>query len=372
MTLKHYKLSKTIIRLVIYVSIFSAFAQSYIISSNYEGYAQAADTCNASSQPASVNISSPKQATITVDFSRTLLDRFHYKVTAVDNTNNANNPLGSTIDVDVPEGTSVPRQATINNATGENIVTVVFTTYEDPAKPCIHAPITRTVTTGSTSRGISLDVTNGDIKFGESTDIRYSFTGHQGDTYTLFVADCDGTFYQKDFGSILGDPWPAAPNNYLHTSFTPGEDTSCSHAVWLKTFASGATDNNDKAVSSIIVTDSKGTVPTDIGGDTVDPDANDIKIPDSVDTAFGKLNLPKYNGTVSRLIEIVIELILYLIGVLAFFSLVVGGIQYITSGGDSSKAEKAKKTLLYSVIGILLTSMSLSIIYAVQKLPSLH
>jgi hypothetical protein len=66
------------------------------------------------------------------------------------------------------------------------------------------------------------------------------------------------------------------------------------------------------------------------------------------------------NSTTS-LVTSILNLLLYMIGILAFVSLIIGGIQYLTASGDQAKSEKGKKTLIYSVIGIILTTLALTL-----------
>lgn len=44
-----------------------------------------------------------------------------------------------------------------------------------------------------------------------------------------------------------------------------------------------------------------------------------------------------------------------LLGVVAFIILIYGSISYLTAYGDEAKAEVAKKTLLWSITGVLVT-----------------
>ena len=41
-------------------------------------------------------------------------------------------------------------------------------------------------------------------------------------------------------------------------------------------------------------------------------------------------------------------------GIIAFIFLIIGGYQYLTAGGDPKKAQKAKNTLTYAIIGLVL------------------
>lgn len=49
-------------------------------------------------------------------------------------------------------------------------------------------------------------------------------------------------------------------------------------------------------------------------------------------------------------------------GVVAVVMIVIGGINYVTSAGDGAKAKKAKDTILYGVIGLILSLMAFMII----------
>lgn len=53
--------------------------------------------------------------------------------------------------------------------------------------------------------------------------------------------------------------------------------------------------------------------------------------------------------------------ILYIVGVLVVLSLIYGGFLYITSGGDSDKAERGKRVITGSIIAIIIVVGSLAI-----------
>lgn len=48
-------------------------------------------------------------------------------------------------------------------------------------------------------------------------------------------------------------------------------------------------------------------------------------------------------------------------GVVAFAYVVMGGIGYLTSAGDSAKLQKAKSTIIYAIIGLIIVALALSI-----------
>ncbi len=48
----------------------------------------------------------------------------------------------------------------------------------------------------------------------------------------------------------------------------------------------------------------------------------------------------------------------YVIGAAAVISIMIGGLRYILSGGDSGHVESAKNTILYAVVGIVIAIIS--------------
>lgn len=49
-------------------------------------------------------------------------------------------------------------------------------------------------------------------------------------------------------------------------------------------------------------------------------------------------------------------------GLVAVIFVIIGGINYITSTGDSAKLEKAKKTIIYACIGLAICALSFAIV----------
>ncbi|MBQ7202034.1 hypothetical protein IJS18_01430 [Candidatus Saccharibacteria bacterium] len=57
-------------------------------------------------------------------------------------------------------------------------------------------------------------------------------------------------------------------------------------------------------------------------------------------------------------------------GIVAVIFIIVGGVGYMTSAGDPSKLQKAKKTILYAVIGLIIVALSAVIINFVMDIVS--
>ncbi len=58
----------------------------------------------------------------------------------------------------------------------------------------------------------------------------------------------------------------------------------------------------------------------------------------------------------------VINVVLGIIGVVAVIMIILGGIQYTTSQGDAAKATKARNTILYSVVGLIIALLAFAIV----------
>jgi glucan phosphoethanolaminetransferase (alkaline phosphatase superfamily) len=65
---------------------------------------------------------------------------------------------------------------------------------------------------------------------------------------------------------------------------------------------------------------------------------------------------------VTDIIKSIINIILVFAGILAVLMIVIGGIRYITSDGDSSRASQAKNTILYAIIGLIVAILSYAIV----------
>ena len=54
-------------------------------------------------------------------------------------------------------------------------------------------------------------------------------------------------------------------------------------------------------------------------------------------------------------------------GLMVFFYLIMGGIQYITSGGDKAQAEAARNRITYALIGLVIVVGSFAIIKLIES-----
>ena len=64
----------------------------------------------------------------------------------------------------------------------------------------------------------------------------------------------------------------------------------------------------------------------------------------------------------AKIVENTLLWVLGIAGSIALFMLIVGGIMYITSGGDEQKVATAKKIFNFTVVGLILILLSYSVI----------
>lgn len=53
------------------------------------------------------------------------------------------------------------------------------------------------------------------------------------------------------------------------------------------------------------------------------------------------------------IVTVVVDMLSFAVGVAAVIMLIIGGLRYITSGGDPQTAKAARNTVLYSIIGLI-------------------
>jgi hypothetical protein len=63
-------------------------------------------------------------------------------------------------------------------------------------------------------------------------------------------------------------------------------------------------------------------------------------------------------GTFSTITNV----LLFLIGAISVIMLIVGGIRYVVSGGDSAAVANAKNTILYAIVGVIIAILAYAII----------
>lgn len=71
--------------------------------------------------------------------------------------------------------------------------------------------------------------------------------------------------------------------------------------------------------------------------------------------------------TISGVLDAVLQIISWIAGIAAIIMIVLAGMKYITSGGDSSAIASAKTTLTYALVGVVIVALAQVIVHFVLK-----
>lgn len=58
----------------------------------------------------------------------------------------------------------------------------------------------------------------------------------------------------------------------------------------------------------------------------------------------------------------ILNAVIAVLGIVAVIVIIMGGIGYMTSSGDAGKVKKAKDTILYGVIGLVVVALAFAIV----------
>lgn len=77
-------------------------------------------------------------------------------------------------------------------------------------------------------------------------------------------------------------------------------------------------------------------------------------------------NLP--TASLTNIITNIMNWLLMIVGILGVIGFVIAGILYLTAAGDDDQIARAKKAMVYSIVGVLVALIGLVVIRAVQGL----
>ena len=89
-------------------------------------------------------------------------------------------------------------------------------------------------------------------------------------------------------------------------------------------------------------------------------DPCDASLPDPVRIANGCDNNTK--DQLPTVIQKILNSIILVTGTIAVIFIIIGGIHFMTSSGDAAKVKKAKDTILYACIGLIICALSFAIV----------
>ena len=93
--------------------------------------------------------------------------------------------------------------------------------------------------------------------------------------------------------------------------------------------------------------------------DGADKDTPVCKVGDGLQGAGGG---QPGDGALNKGVGTIVDVLLFVIGVAAVIMIIIGGLKYVTSNGDSAAVTSAKNTILYSVVGIIVALLAYAIV----------
>ncbi len=64
------------------------------------------------------------------------------------------------------------------------------------------------------------------------------------------------------------------------------------------------------------------------------------------------------NDNINNAVKLGLNLFSAIVGIISVVMIIIGGIKYITSGGDSGNVTSAKNTIMYAVIGLVVVALA--------------
>ncbi|MCX6791737.1 MAG: hypothetical protein NT149_01735 [Candidatus Gottesmanbacteria bacterium] len=87
--------------------------------------------------------------------------------------------------------------------------------------------------------------------------------------------------------------------------------------------------------------------------------------------AQASINIPPPENVkitnIGTLISALVGLMLILAALMAFFFLILGGIQWITSGGDKAGMESARNKITHAIVGLIIVGAAWAVMILVQN-----
>lgn len=80
------------------------------------------------------------------------------------------------------------------------------------------------------------------------------------------------------------------------------------------------------------------------------------------DTGVCQENAKSENANTNSLVKNIVNTLLFLVGAISVFMVIFGGILYVTSQGDSGNVTKAKNTILYAIVGLVVAFIAYAIV----------
>lgn len=67
-------------------------------------------------------------------------------------------------------------------------------------------------------------------------------------------------------------------------------------------------------------------------------------------------------NTVQNITDTAVDILTFLVGAISVIAIVIAGFMYVTSGGEPEKTKKAKNTIIYALVAVVLAMLANAIV----------
>lgn len=99
-----------------------------------------------------------------------------------------------------------------------------------------------------------------------------------------------------------------------------------------------------------------------VGGLLMSQAASAVGLYDACSTDPNNIVCANSGESVDPTLKQVIKYLLIISGIVSVVMVIIGGLKYTTSNGDSSKVSSAKNTILYAIIGVIISALAYAIV----------
>lgn len=89
---------------------------------------------------------------------------------------------------------------------------------------------------------------------------------------------------------------------------------------------------------------------------------DNYNITNGINCARGENTPTQLFGGEGSIFTTIVNVLLFIIGAISIIMLIIGGIRYTISGGDSSAVTSAKNTILYAIVGLIIAFLAFAIV----------
>ncbi len=86
--------------------------------------------------------------------------------------------------------------------------------------------------------------------------------------------------------------------------------------------------------------------------------ATDPNVCQGIQDASGTTSCSSDGSSITGLVRTVITILSLVVGFAAVIMIIVGGLKYVTSNGDTSNTASAKNTIIYAVVGLVIAALA--------------